>query len=168
MERLSKSLTHRSRSPKEVTKPPLAAGGVTRRWLTEVEKGSNTLQVCNREMNASESPSKVSKAQLARQNITDETSDGQARRKFGYRSCVCRYRGGMNRLQALHRNVGEPQEQYEGVREMKGASGWNRPGVRQKKRRVYGVPVAVGQVHSSDESSESCWSEGTWLLQFYT
>ena len=26
----------------------------------------------------------------------------------------------------------------------------------------------VGQVHSSDESIESCRSEGTWLLQFYT
>ena len=41
-------------------------------------------------------------------------------------------------------------------------------GVRQKKGRVYGVPVAVGQVHSSDEGSESCWIEGTWLLQFYS
>jgi len=29
---LEKSLTHRSRPPKEVTKLPLAAEGVTRRW----------------------------------------------------------------------------------------------------------------------------------------
>ena len=84
MERiLTKSPTHRSRSPKGVTKLPLAAEGVTRRWLTEVEKGSNTSQVCIREMNASESPFKVSKAQLARQNITFETCDGQAQRIFG-------------------------------------------------------------------------------------
>jgi hypothetical protein len=41
-------------------------------------------------------------------------------------------------------------------------------GIRQKKRQTYGVPVAVGQVHSSEEDSESCWSEGTWLLQIYT
>jgi len=74
----------------------------------------------------------------------------------------------MNRLQAFHRNVGEPQEQYKGVREIKEASGWMTLGVRQKKRRVYGVLVAVGQVHSSDEGGESCRSEGTWLLQFYT
>ena len=119
-------------------------------------------------MNGSESPFKVSKAHLARQNIIFETSDGQARRIFGYRSCVCRYRGGMNRLQALQQNVGEPQEQYKGASEIREASGWMTPGVRQKKRRTYGVPVAVGQVHSSDESSESCRSEGAWLLQIYT
>ena len=41
-------------------------------------------------------------------------------------------------------------------------------GVRQKERQTYGVPVAVGQVHSSEEGSESCRSEGTWLLQIYT
>jgi len=41
-------------------------------------------------------------------------------------------------------------------------------GIRQKKRRTYGVPAAVGQVHSSEEGSESCRSEGAWLLQFYT
>ena len=41
-------------------------------------------------------------------------------------------------------------------------------GISQKERQTYGVPVAVGQVHSSDEGSESCQSEGTWLLQFYT
>jgi len=123
------------------------------------------------------STSKVSKAQLARQNITVQTSDGQARRilvlctkyaVFGYWSCVCRYRGGMNRLQAFQQNAGEPQEQYKGASEIKEASGWRTPGVRQRKRRTYGVPVAVGQVHSSDESSESCRSEGAWLLQFYT
>jgi len=134
MERiLTKSLTHRSRSPKRVTKQPLAAEGVTRRWLTEVEKGSNTSHVCNREMNASESPFKVSKAQLARQNITFETRDGQARRIFGYRSCVCRYRGGMNRLQAFHRNVGEPKGQYKGASEIKEASGRKASGIRQRK-----------------------------------
>ena len=111
MERIkAKSLTHRSRSPKGVTKLPPAAGGVIHWWLTEVEKGRRTLQVSNREMNVSESPFKVSKAQLARQNIAIQTSDGQTRRKFGYWSCVCRYTGGMNRLQAFHRNVGEPQE----------------------------------------------------------
>jgi len=74
----------------------------------------------------------------------------------------------MNRLQAFHRNAGEPQEQYKGASEIKEASGWRTSGIRQKKRRTYGVPVAVGQVHSSDESSESCRSEGAWLLQFYT
>ena len=165
---LLKSLTHRSRFPKGVTKLPLAAEGVTRRWLTEVEKGSNTSQVSNREMNVSESLFKVSKAQLARQNITIETCDGQTRRKFGYWSCVCRYGGGMNRLQAFHRNVGEPQDNYKGIRRIKEASGWRALGIRQKERRVYGVPEAVGQVHSSEESSESCRSEGTWLLQIYT
>jgi len=97
---------------------------------------------------------KVSKARLARQNITNQTCDGQAQRKFGYRLCVCRYRGGMNRLQALHRNVGEPQGQYKGTGRIKEASGWRTPGVRQKEKRVYGVPVAVGQVHSSEESIE--------------
>jgi hypothetical protein len=119
-------------------------------------------------MNASESPFKVSKAQLARQNITIQTSGGQAQQKFGYWLCVCRYRGGMNRLQAFHRNVGEPQEQYEGASRIKEASGWRTPGVRQKEKQTYGVPVAVGQVHSSVESSESCRSEGSWLLQIYT
>ena len=149
MERnITKSLTHRSRFPKGVTKLPLAAEGVTRRWLTEVEKGSNTSHVCKREMNASESPFKVSKARLARQNITFETCDGQARRIFGYRSCVCRYRGGMNRLQAFHRNVGEPQGQYKGASEIKEASGRRASGISQRKRQTYGVPVAVGQVHS--------------------
>jgi len=74
----------------------------------------------------------------------------------------------MNRLQALHRNVGEPQEEYKGTGRIKEASGWRTPGVRQKEKRVYGVPVAVGQVHSSEESGESCRSEGTWLLQIYT
>jgi len=29
---------------------------------------------------------------------------------FSFRSYVCRYRGGMNRLQTSHQNVGEPQE----------------------------------------------------------
>jgi len=85
-----------------------------------------------------------------------------------YWLCVCRYRGGMNRLQAFCQNAGEPQEQYKGASRIKEASGWMTSGVRQRKRRTYGVPVAVGQVHSSDESSESCRSEGAWLLQFYT
>jgi hypothetical protein len=74
----------------------------------------------------------------------------------------------MNRLQAFHQNVGEPQAQYKGVSEIKEASGWRSLGVRQRKRRTYGVPVAVGQIHSSEEGSESCRSERTWLLQFYT
>jgi hypothetical protein len=71
----------------------------------------------------------------------------------------------MNRLQSFHQNVGEPQEQYKGVSEIKEAFGWMTLGVRQKKRRTYGVLVAVGQDHSSDESH---WSEGSWLLQIYT
>jgi len=87
-------------------------------------------------MNASESPFKVSKAQLARQNIIFETSDGQARRIFGYWSCVCRYRGGMNRLQAFQQNVGEPQEQYKGASEIREASGWQTLGVRQRKGKL--------------------------------
>jgi hypothetical protein len=74
----------------------------------------------------------------------------------------------MNRLQAFHRNVGEPQEQYKGSREIEEASGGTTFGISQRQRRVYGVPAAVGQVHSSDESGENYWSEGAWLLQFYT
>ena len=74
----------------------------------------------------------------------------------------------MNRLQAFHRNVGEPQGQYKGASEIKEASGRKASGIRQRKRRTHGVPLAVGQVHSSDEGSESCRSEGAWLLQFYT
>jgi len=30
----------------------------------------------------------------------------------------------MNRLQAFHRNAGEPKEQYKGAREIREASGW--------------------------------------------
>ena len=36
-----------------------------------------------------------------------------------YWLCVCRYRGGMNRLQAFQQNAGEPQEQYKGASENK-------------------------------------------------
>jgi len=111
---------------------------------------------------------KVSKAHLVRQNITIKTSDGQVQREFGYWLYVCRYTGGTNRLRAFHRNVGEPQEKYKGGSEIKEASEWKTFGVRQKKRRPYSVPAAVGQVHSSDEGNESCWSKGIWLLQIYT
>ena len=73
----------------------------------------------------------------------------------------------MNRLQAFHRNVGEPKGEYKAASEIKETSGRKASGIRQRKRRTHGVPLAVGQVHSSYEGSESCRSEGAWLLQFY-
>ena len=54
----------------------------------------------------------------------------------------------MNRLQASHLNVGEPQERYKGASGIKEAYELNTSGVSQKERQTYGVPVAVGQVHN--------------------
>ena len=70
----------------------------------------------------------------------------------------------MIQLRAFQRNAGEPQEIYKEGSEIKEASGGMTSGIRQKKRQPYGVPVAVGQDHSSDESGENHRSEGSWLL----
>ena len=71
------------------------------------------------------------------------TCDGQVRQEFGYWSYVSRYTGGMNRLQASHWNVGEPQERYKGASGIKEASGSNTSGISRKERRTYGVPVGA-------------------------